>query len=559
MAAPRFRPEQTHARLGPAFFDPVRAADFPLARLRFRNDRWAARLGLDGLSDPDWVRHFGRFEPLPGSFPEPLALRYHGHQFRAYNPDLGDGRGFLFAQARDLVDGRLLDLGTKGSGQTPWSRGADGRLTLKGGVREILATEMLEALGVYTSKTFSLIETGEALTRGDEPSPTRSAVLVRLSHSHIRIGSFQRLAATGETDALRRLVDHSIAHFWPEAADDPDPVAGLYDRIAGAVAAMGAEWFTAGFVHGVINSDNVNITGESFDYGPWRFLDRFDPGFTAAYFDQTGLYAFARQAEALHWNLARLAECLLPLSSRTAIEAAFDAFPDRFIAALTRRTFARLGLVPGPEEPARALMHAFWGAMQQTSPPFQQVFFDLLGGGMPERLRASPLRRTFETAAWAEVIDALGALAPAPGLAAALAHPRAARERPRDAGHRRGRSDLVGHRPRRRLVPARGEDRRHPRVGRLQRRPRPRRPSRPRAARRALARRVIAAAAERKRMRRVWTRAGKRLNLAPGRTTGSAADADRTADISRRGRLRLRRGALPPRSPAARRLQLPLP
>jgi uncharacterized protein YdiU (UPF0061 family) len=430
MAEQRFTPEQIHAALGPALFDPVRPADFPQATLRFRNDRWAARIGLDALDDAGWIRHFGRFEPLPGSFPEPLALRYHGHQFRAYNPDLGDGRGFLFAQVRDLSDGRLLDLGTKGSGRTPFSRGADGRLTLKGGVREILATEMLEALGVYTSKTFSLIETGEALTRGDEPSPTRSSVLVRLSHSHIRIGSFQRLAATGEAQALRRLVDHSIAHYWPDAAALPDPVAGLYDRITGAVARMGAEWFAAGFVHGVINSDNVNITGESFDYGPWRFLDRFEPGFTAAYFDQTGLYAFARQAEALHWNLARLGECLLPLSSREAIEPVFESFPERFLAALTARTFARLGLEPGAPEPARALMHAFWGAMQETAPPFQQAFHDLLGGALPERLRASPIRATFETAAWAEVIESLRTLAPAPGLAAALAHPLAARERP---------------------------------------------------------------------------------------------------------------------------------
>ena len=223
MADTRFRPEQIHAALGPDFYDPVPPAAFPETRLRFRNDRWAARIGLDALADAEWIRHFGRFEPLPGNLPEPLALRYHGHQFRTYNPDLGDGRGFLFAQVRDLVDGRLLDLGTKGSGQTPWSRGGDGRLTLKGGVREVLATEMLEALGVYTSKTFSLIETGEALVRGDEPSPTRSSVLVRLSHSHIRIGSFQRLAALGETAALRRLVDHAIAHYWPDAAADARP------------------------------------------------------------------------------------------------------------------------------------------------------------------------------------------------------------------------------------------------------------------------------------------------------------------------------------------------
>lgn len=422
-----FRPETIHAALGPALFDPVAPADFPQAIPRFRNDRWAARLGLDTLDDAAWTRHFARFQPLPGSLPEPLALRYHGHQFRSYNPDLGDGRGFLFAQARDLTDHRLLDLGTKGSGQTPWSRTADGRLTLKGGVREILATEMLEALGVYTSKTFSLVETGEALARHDEPSPTRSSVLVRLSHSHIRIGSFQRLSALGDTASLRRLVDHAIAHYWPDAADDPDPVAGLYDRIVTAVATLGAEWFAAGFVHGVLNTDNINITGESFDYGPWRFLDRFDPAFTAAYFDQTGLYCFARQPEALNWNLARLGECLIPLSSRAAIEPPFDAFADRFQTALARQTFARLGRLPGDAAAAQALVHGFWGAMQQTAPPFQQAFHDLLGGAEPDRLRASPLHPLFDTPPWAAVINGLCALPPAPGLAAALAHPAASR------------------------------------------------------------------------------------------------------------------------------------
>ena len=429
MAITAFQPERIHTELGDELFDPVRPADFPRTSLRFRNDRWAARIGLE-LADAHWVRHFARFEPLPGSLAEPLALRYHGHQFRAYNPDLGDGRGFLFAQARDVADGRLLDLGTKGSGQTPWSRGGDGRLTLKGGVRELLATEMLEALGVYTSKTFSLVETGEGLMRGDEPSPTRSAVLVRLSHSHIRIGSFQRLAILGQTAALRRLIDHSIAHFWPDAADEDDPVAALYDRITGAVATMAAEWFAAGFVHGVINTDNVNITGESFDYGPWRFLDRFDPAFTAAYFDQTGLYAFSRQPEALNWNLARLGECLLPFSAMSAIQPVFESFAARFQTALARQTFARMGLLPGEPDAGRALMLSFWSAMQEASPPFQQVFHDLLGGGLPERLRASQLRPVYETAAWAEVVEGLRLLPRAPGLDDAAAHPYAARAVP---------------------------------------------------------------------------------------------------------------------------------
>ena len=189
----RYAPCPVFPSLGDEFFDVVEPARFPKHVLRFRNQSWAERVGLGGLDAPAWERHFAAFAPLEENLASPLALRYHGHQFGVYNAALGDGRGFLFAQLRDDA-GRLLDLGTKGSGQTPWSRGGDGRLTLKGGVREVLATEMLEALGVPTSRSFSLFETGEAHARGDEPSPTRSSVLVRLSHSHIRFGTFQRLA-----------------------------------------------------------------------------------------------------------------------------------------------------------------------------------------------------------------------------------------------------------------------------------------------------------------------------------------------------------------------------
>jgi len=180
-----FRPSRAILELDSRFHAEVEPAAFPQHKLRWRNQRWAGHVGLDGLSDDAWIEHFGKFAPLEGSLKKPLALAYHGHQFKTYNPQLGDGRGFLFAQLRDDAD-RLLDLGTKGSGQTPWSRRGDGRLTLKGGVREIMAASMLEALGVYTSKAFSLIETGEELHRGDEPSPTRSSVLVRLSHSHVQ-------------------------------------------------------------------------------------------------------------------------------------------------------------------------------------------------------------------------------------------------------------------------------------------------------------------------------------------------------------------------------------
>ncbi len=289
-----YRPDPKIASISDKIGDAVNAADFPETILRFRNDRWAATVGLDGLSDGAWLQHFGRFEPLPDNMPEPLALRYHGHQFRVYNPDIGDGRGFLFAQMRDGHE-RLLDLGTKGSGTTPYSRRGDGRLTLKGGVREILATEMLEALSVNTSKTFSLIETGEELMRGDEPSPTRSAVMVRLSHSHIRIGTFQRIAAEGDADMMEQLVDYCLTILYNETPSD-NPAAQLLHLAVERIADLAASYMVAGFVHGVLNSDNINITGESFDYGPWRFTEYWDPRFTAAYFDEGGLYAFVRQA-----------------------------------------------------------------------------------------------------------------------------------------------------------------------------------------------------------------------------------------------------------------------
>ena len=388
-------PSRAHASLGPDFFDIVEPATFPTHILRYRNQNWAARVGLASLTDAEWIGHFGRFLPLPGSFERPLALRYHGHQFRQYNPDLGDGRGFLFAQLHDLLDNRLLDLGTKGSGTTPWSRTADGRLTLKGGVREVLATTMLEALGVYTSKTFSLIETGEDLVRGDEPSPTRSAVLVRLSHSHIRIGSFQRLAYLQNTDALRRLVAHSIAVAIPDAArgNDADQATAFLESVCRRVAHMGAQWMVAGFVHGVLNTDNINITGESFDYGPWRFLPTYDPGFTAAYFDHSGLYAYGRQPDTLLWNLVRLAECLLPLAPQPALEAALAIFVPTFRDALAAGVIRRLGLLSRGQAEDAALSESFWAHLAETNAPFEQTAFDTYGG-FP---RANPAPGAFAT------------------------------------------------------------------------------------------------------------------------------------------------------------------
>jgi uncharacterized protein YdiU (UPF0061 family) len=376
-AAP-YRPETAILELGDAFCDPVWPADFPQALLRFRNDRWAGAVGLDDLTDGEWLRHFARFEPLPDNLAQPLALRYHGHQFRVYNPDIGDGRGFLFAQLRDGI-GRLLDLGTKGSGQTPYSRFGDGRLTLKGGVREVLATEMLEAFGVETSKSFSLIETGEALERGDEPSPTRSSVLVRLQHSHIRIGTFQRLAYFDQTNNLRRLTDYCLRHYFGESGGEDGP-ARLLDHVSRAAATLAASYITAGFVHGVLNSDNIAITAQSFDYGPWRFTPFWDGAFTAAYFDHAGLYAFGRQSEAIHWDLVQLAASLRSLAAADTLTPALEAFPARFQEALVEATFSRLGIRRGGPEHAIAVLAAVEAALGAKTVEIDRFFFDWRGG-----------------------------------------------------------------------------------------------------------------------------------------------------------------------------------
>ncbi|MEO6040534.1 MAG: protein adenylyltransferase SelO family protein [Croceibacterium sp.] len=397
-AAP-YRPDPQILALAEWLADPVVAAEFPHRELRFRNRRWDAAVGLADLTDADWLRHFAAFEPMPGNLPQPLALRYHGHQFRAYNPEIGDGRGFLFAQLRDApggLGGRLLDLGTKGSGLTPYSRTADGRLTLKGAVREILATEMLEALGVYTSKTFSVTETGEDLVRGDEPSPTRSAVLVRLSHSHIRIGTFQRLAVLEEDAHLAALVEYCLAQFpgpLPpgDAPGREQPAVILLHQAAERLADLAASYMAAGFVHGVLNSDNMNVTGESFDYGPWRWLPRWDPGFTAAYFDHSGLYAFGRQAEAIRWNLAQLAIALHRIADAPPLVAAIERFPALYHAAMSRRFCWRLGVASHGLERDFSLIEAAERTMRERGTGPDAFFFTHRGARGAEGALAEAL------------------------------------------------------------------------------------------------------------------------------------------------------------------------
>ena len=415
-----FDPQTIHGNLDERFYRTVNPASFPDHIIRYRNQDAASTVGLADLSDDAWRDHFGRFVPFKGCFRAPLALCYHGHQFGHYNPDLGDGRGFLFAQAR-AADGRLLDMGTKGSGTTAFSRSADGRLTLKGAVREILATEMLQALGVNTSKTLSVIETGEALARHDEPSPTRSAVMVRLSHSHIRIGSFQRLSYMDDAEGIEMLTRYVIRHYY---ADDPalDPDADFdalvplfLQKVGASIATTAGQWLAAGFVHGVLNTDNFNITGESFDYGPWRFLPHFDPGLVAAYFDDTGRYAYGRQADAALWAVCRLADCFVRFVTKESIEDNLRGFFADMEASLAHQLQWRLGVTLDDKAEASALCQHFFTAAKATKVGFDQIFHDLYGG--------SDRVGTYNADDWKPVLEILATSRPLH----AMTHPHFAR------------------------------------------------------------------------------------------------------------------------------------
>lgn len=388
------------------FADAATPVHFPEAVLRYRNTNWDGKIGLAALSATAWSRHFARFEPLADNLASPLALRYHGHQFHVYNPQLGDGRGFLFAQLRDDQN-RWLDLGTKGSGQTRWSRQGDGRLTLKGGVREVLAGNYLEALGVKTSKPFSLIETGEQLYRGDEPSPTRSAVFVRLSHSHLRFGTFQRAAYLDDRPAMAALVTHVITHYYPACADETMAGAApaLLRAIVRETARMIGQWMASGFVHGVMNTDNFNITGETFDFGPWRFMAHSDPNFVAAYFDERGLYRFGRQPTQGLWALQQLGGALSLVAEEADLSAALGDYEPFYQASFVRHTLALLGLKQGASlSDDLTFLQTLYGWMTQSGADWPQVFFDWFGGGLSKaRAAESPQAHLYAEDAFAMV------------------------------------------------------------------------------------------------------------------------------------------------------------
>ncbi len=314
----------------------------------------AAELGLDAdrLAEPDGLSLLVGATAPAGS--QPVAMGYAGHQFGGYSPRLGDGRALLLGELT-TPDGRLVDLHLKGSGRTPFARGGDGKAALGPMLREHLISAAMAALAIPTTRSLAVVATGEQVRR--DPSPLPGAVLARTASSHLRVGMFQYASAMGD-DVLGRLLDHAIERHHPELADAPNRALALYDAVLDAQAELVARWLHVGFIHGVMNTDNTTISGETIDYGPCAFLDVADPTTVYSSIDHGGRYAFGNQPAILQWNLARLAEALLPLindDQETAVELATEAlqtFPERFGVAWRRGMRAKLGLATEHPEDA---------------------------------------------------------------------------------------------------------------------------------------------------------------------------------------------------------------
>ncbi|MSP00798.1 MAG: YdiU family protein [Acetobacteraceae bacterium] len=329
-------PSQFHARL-----DPTPVAAPRLIRLNTGLAEW---LGLDpdALASPEGVQILAGNRVPEGA--APLAAAYAGHQFGNFVPQLGDGRAILLGEVV-TPKGERRDIQLKGSGPTPWSRGGDGRAALGPVLREYIVSEAMAALGVPTTRALAAVTTGQAVMR---ETPLPGAVLTRVAASHIRVGTFQYFAARGDTEAVRLLADHAIARHYPNAATAPNPYRALLDAVVARQAALVAHWLLIGFIHGVMNTDNCSVAGETIDYGPCAFMDAYDPATVFSSIDRQGRYAYGNQPRIVMWNLARLAETLLPLlhgTEDTAVEIAKDAlsgfspvFEAAYFGGLRRKT-----------------------------------------------------------------------------------------------------------------------------------------------------------------------------------------------------------------------------
>jgi uncharacterized protein YdiU (UPF0061 family) len=336
----------SYVALPDRFFARVSPTPVSNPRLIKLNEALAAELRLDAawLRSPDGIDMLsGRALPAGA---EPIATAYAGHQFGNFVPQLGDGRAVLLGEVIDR-DGKRRDLQLKGAGRTPFSRGGDGRAALGPVLREYIVSEAMAALGVPTTRALAAVTTGDTVQR-EVPLP--GAVLTRVASSHIRIGTFQFFAARSDAEAIRALADHVIARHYPDAVAAPNRYRALLDAVIAQQAALVARWLGVGFIHGVMNTDNMSIAGETIDYGPCAFVDAYDPGAVFSSIDQFGRYAYGNQARIALWNLTRLAECLLPLladDESAAVEAAKDSlgrFGDIFNAAYLSGMGAKIGL-----------------------------------------------------------------------------------------------------------------------------------------------------------------------------------------------------------------------
>ncbi len=342
-----------YARLPASLWESVTPAAVRAPRLLALNGALAHDLDLD----PDWLRTDEGVATLAGNrVPDgatPLAMAYAGHQFGHWVPQLGDGRAILLGELR-ARDGTLHDVHLKGAGRTPWSRGGDGRNHFGPALREYVVSEAMHALGVPTTRALAAVGTGESVLRESGPLP--GAVLVRVARSHVRVGTFQYPTARGDVDAVRALVDHVVRRHYPECAAAERPALALLDAVIERQAALVAHWMSLGFVHGVMNTDNCSVTGDTIDYGPCAFMDAFAAARTFSSIDVQHRYAWANQPGIAHWNLGNLAQCLLPLvdaDKARAVElaqASLDAFAPRYAAHWTRRLGAKIGFADaGPE------------------------------------------------------------------------------------------------------------------------------------------------------------------------------------------------------------------
>ncbi|MBY3555812.1 protein adenylyltransferase SelO [Modestobacter lapidis] len=398
------------ARELPEMALPWQAEEAPEPRLLALNEPLAGALGFD----PAWLRSADGLRLLAGNrVPEgatPVAQAYAGHQFGGYAPRLGDGRALLLGELPD-ADGRLRDLHLKGSGRTPFARGGDGLAAVGPMLREYVVSEAMHALGVPTTRSLAVVATGRPVRR---ETLLPGALLARVASSHLRVGSFQYARATGDVELLRRLADHAISRHHPGAAEAEHPYLALFEAVVAAQASLVAQWMLVGFVHGVMNTDNMTISGETIDYGPCAFLDAYDPATVYSSIDSGGRYAYGNQPAAAEWNLARLAEALLPLladDQEQAVEiavAALGTFRPLYDAAWSAGMRDKLGLPAGLDEAVAAALadelltllqrdhvdatsfhRALGTAARGDVDPARNLFLDLAGfDGWLERWRA---------------------------------------------------------------------------------------------------------------------------------------------------------------------------